>query len=106
MQHTSTYSESQRNVLDVCRRVTLMQPLAGRFDAMPMLPPLERVTLAAKVVIEAAREQDLLRDLVGRTNVMESFRELAMERAGGNVVLPQLKEVLETEAVEQNRGGA
>lgn len=80
-----------RLVLDICRRVTLMEPLAARFDAIPMMSPIERVKTAATVVIEAAEEHEYIRELVTSMGCMAAFKTLASQRAAGGVELPQLK---------------
>lgn len=93
-------------VLDICRRVTLMEPLAARFDAIPMMPPLERVKVAATVVIEAAEEHEYIRDLITRNSCMQAFHAIARMRTGGAVELPQLKADLPGGVAEQTRGVA
>ena len=91
---TATPSPSNdpiRVVLDICRRVTLMEPLVARFDAIPMMSPIERVKVAATVVIEAAEAHECIRALITATGCLSVFQKLAHQRAAGGLELPQLK---------------
>lgn len=91
-------------VLDICRRATLMQPLVDRFDAIPMMTPVERVKTAATVIIEAAEEHDYLRELVKSSGCMAALQQIARERATGAVDLPQLKPDLPSPSLKLREG--
>lgn len=91
MERDSALDASHATVLDVCRRVMLMQPVAVRFDELPMLSPVERVKLAATVVIQAAQEHQYIKDIVTRSGALAAFQAIARARTGGHIDLPQLK---------------
>lgn len=78
-------------ILDVCRRVMLLDKVAGEFNELPVLEPTERVKKAAVVIIEAANRHDFVRDFVAKSGVMNALRDVARGRAGGDVLqLPTL----------------
>ncbi|MEJ8837582.1 hypothetical protein [Ramlibacter sp. AN1133] len=92
-------------VLNMCRRVTLMEPIVARFDALPMLDPVERVKTSARVVMEAAQTHDYLRDWAVNNNVVAALQQLATERAKGFVELPQLQMDLPASVQQAREGG-
>jgi hypothetical protein len=79
-----------RNILDVCRRVMLMEPVAGDFNQLPMTEPTQRVKAVAMVLVNAANEHDFIRRIVEETGVIKSLHAMARDRAGGEISLPTL----------------
>ena len=78
-------------VVGTAKRVLLLQPLAAHFDRLPMMEPLERLKLLGRVVVEAAGDNDHIREIVMKMRYMEAVKHVARERMGGGAGLPQLK---------------
>lgn len=78
-------------VVSLAKRVMLLQPMAGRFDKLPMIDPMQRLKILGEVVVEAAGESDHIRDMVVKNRYIENVRLVARERMDAAVEMPQLK---------------
>lgn len=82
-------------ILDVGRRVMLMEPVAADLSTLPMTTPTERVKAVALVLVAAANEHDFIRKEVESSGVMKHLHALARDRSGGEgTTLPTLLEDL------------
>jgi hypothetical protein len=72
-----------RDIMDVCRRVMLMDPVAAEFIDLAMIEPTERVKRVAVVVAKAARRHDSIKERAQQVGVIDLLLALAKGREKG-----------------------
>jgi hypothetical protein len=80
--------QALRPVLNACRCMTLMDPVALQFNEITLLDPYARMVKLATVLTEAIGANEALRDLVRRDNVATVLQAQAILRKKGEFILP------------------
>ncbi len=96
--------------MDVCRRITLMLPLAHVLNDLPMRNPSERLARVVALLEEAMRMTDggafEFRALIRRFDVASDLNEqLALRRPGAALFVPALSEEVGRTAAPRMGGG-
>lgn len=84
-------------IMDVCRRITLMLPLAHMLNDIPMRGPAERLPRVVTLLEEAMRMTDggslEFRTLIVQSNIPGALREqFALRKEGSGVFAAALSE--------------
>jgi len=67
-------------LLDTCRAITLMMPLAVEFNDIPVVSPAKRMVLVGRVINQAVDQNERLLDLVRESGAVQVLREALMRR--------------------------
>ena len=77
------------SVVDVCRCVMLMEPVASDFNSILMTDPVQRVKDVGKCIQKAAEGNDVLRKMAANRNVFPLLFAAAKSRLSGQFVAPK-----------------
>jgi len=88
MQINTEHSGIQ-SILHVSKAVMLMEPMAGDFNDLLMVPPVRRVMIVAEALAKASAKNETLSAMARENSVISHLREEGRRRGNGDIVVPR-----------------
>lgn len=76
-------------VVDLCRKIMLVEPLAAEFNSLPIESPVNRVMSVAKAMMIGAESNPALKQLVIDSGSMKALRDRVAKFQSGGLTLPE-----------------